>query len=265
MSVRSWVYVGLGVLACSSIASAAAVDVRLAEAAKREDRSAIRTLIDQKADVNAPLADGSTALHWAVQADDLESVNLLLQAGANVKAANRYGVTPLHLATSNGNVAIIGRLLRAGADPDARDASGETLLMMAVRSGNIDSVAALVERGAAVNASDAATQTDAAHVGGPLEQPPRGEAAHRTWRHGGYRHTCWRDAELGVTERRRRFAWARDHSRRMAGARLSRRDARRDDRAACTRRVTAASIWRARCSMQARTSIARKPTTSHHC
>ena len=159
MSVRSWVYVGLGVLACSSIASAAAVDVRLAEAAKREDRLAIRTLIDQKADVNAPLADGSTALHWAVQADDLESVNLLLQAGANVKAANRYGVTPLHLATSNGNVAIIGRLLRAGADPDARDASGETLLMMAVRSGNIDSVAALVERGAAVNASDAATQT----------------------------------------------------------------------------------------------------------
>ena len=159
MSVRSWVYVGLGVLACSSIASAAEVDVRLAEAAKREDRSAIRTLIDQKADVNAPLADGSSALHWAVQADDVESVNLLLQAGANVKAANRYGVTPLHLATSNGNVAIIGRLLRAGADPDARDASGETLLMVAVRSGNIDSVAALVERGAAVNASDMATQT----------------------------------------------------------------------------------------------------------
>src|SRR5262245_22791466 len=110
MSVRPWVYVGL--LAYSSIASAAEVDARLAEAARREDRSAIRTLIDQKADVNAPLADGTTALHWAVQADDFESVTLLLQAGANVKAANRYGVTPLHLATSNGNVAIIGRLLR---------------------------------------------------------------------------------------------------------------------------------------------------------
>jgi len=157
--MRNWVFVGLGLLASSPLEAAADVDVRLAEAAKREDRSAIRTLVDQKADVNAPLADGSTALHWAVQADDLESVSLLLQAGANVKAANRYGVTPLHLATSNGNVTIIGRLLRAGADPDARDASGETLLMMAVRSGNIDSVAALVERGASVNASDAATQT----------------------------------------------------------------------------------------------------------
>ena len=159
MSVRAWVFVGLGLLASGSLAGAAEVDSRLAEAARREDRSAVRTLIEQKADVNAPLADGSTALHWAVQADDVESVALLLQAGADVRVANRYGVTPLHLATANGNVALIGRLLRAGADPDARDASGETLLMAAVRSGNIDSVAALVERGAAVNATDTATQT----------------------------------------------------------------------------------------------------------
>ncbi len=132
-----------------------------------------------------------------MQADDLDSVNLLLQAGANVKAANRYGVTPLHLATSNGNVAIIGRLLRAGADPDARDASGETLLMIAVRSGNIDSVAALVERGAAVNATDTATQTDAADVGRPLEQPPGCQPSYRAWRDGRCRDTGGCDADRG--------------------------------------------------------------------
>jgi ankyrin repeat protein len=158
MSARLTALVGLSVLACGSVAAAAETDARLADAARREDRSAIRTLIQQKADVNAALADGTTALHWAVQADDLDSVNLLLEAGADVKAANRYGVTPLHLAASNGNVAILGRLLRAGADPDARDASGETLLMAAIRSGNLDSVAALVERGAAVDAADTATQ-----------------------------------------------------------------------------------------------------------
>jgi len=61
--MRNWVFVGLGLLAFSPLVSAADVDVRLAEAAKREDRSAIRTLVGQKADVNAPLADGSTALH----------------------------------------------------------------------------------------------------------------------------------------------------------------------------------------------------------
>jgi len=159
MSVRLFAYVGVGLLVYASVSSAADSDARLADAARREDRSAIRALLAQKAEVDAPLPDGSTALHWAVQADDLESVNLLLEAGANVKATNRYGVTPLHLATSNGNVTILGRLLRAGADPDARDASGETLLMMAVRSGSIDSVAALVERGASVNATDTATQT----------------------------------------------------------------------------------------------------------
>ena len=161
MSVRFGAFVGLSLVVSGSLVWAADTDARLAEAARREDRSAIRALIDQKVEINAALPDGSTALHWTVQADDLASVNLLLQAGADAKVANRYGVTPLHLAISNGNVAIIGRLLRAGADPEARDASGETLLMMAVRSGNIDSVAALVERGAAVNATDAATQQTA--------------------------------------------------------------------------------------------------------
>jgi ankyrin repeat protein len=158
MFARALAYVGLSLLVYASISSAAEGDARLAEAARREDRAAIRTLLAQKAEVNAPLADGSTALHWAVQADDLESVNLLLDAGANVKLANRYGVTPLHVATSNGNSAILARLLRAGADPDARDASGETLLMVAVRSGNLDSVASLVERGASVNAADTTTK-----------------------------------------------------------------------------------------------------------
>lgn len=158
MSARVLAYVGSCLLVYASISSAAESDARLAEAARREDRAAIRTLLAQKAEVNAPLADGSTALHWAVQADDLETVNLLLEAGANVRLANRFGVTPLHVATSNGNSAILARLLRAGADPDARDASGETLLVMAVRAGNLDSVASLVERGASVNALDTATK-----------------------------------------------------------------------------------------------------------
>ena len=47
------------------------------------------------ADVNAPQADGTTALDWAVRSGDLATVDTLLRAGANVKAADRYGVTPL--------------------------------------------------------------------------------------------------------------------------------------------------------------------------
>ncbi len=134
-----------------------AADLRVAEAAQRDDRAAIRSLIQQKADVNGPLVDGSTALHWAVEADDLEMVELLLHAGANPKAQDRYGFTPLYFACSNGNAPVIRKLLEAGADPNAGDAQKETALMTAARTGSVESLKALLQNGAAVNAKDAAT------------------------------------------------------------------------------------------------------------
>ena len=72
----------------------------------------------QRADVNRAEADGTTALHWAVQADDLELVTLLLRAGANAKAANRYGVQPLTLAATNGSAAAIDALLEGRRRPE---------------------------------------------------------------------------------------------------------------------------------------------------
>ena len=62
------------------------------------DKSALRTLLQQKADVNAPQADGTTALHWAVRANDLEMTEMLLRAGAHPSAANQSGATPMLLA-----------------------------------------------------------------------------------------------------------------------------------------------------------------------
>jgi uncharacterized protein len=136
-------------------------DTRLVEAAMREDNAAVRSLLQQKADVNGALPDGATALHWAAQADDLETVGLLLQAGADVKAKDRYGFTPLYFAANNGNAAIIRKLLEAGADSNAADANGETALMTATRSGNVDALKALLQNGANVNAKDSVTQQTA--------------------------------------------------------------------------------------------------------
>jgi uncharacterized protein len=141
--------------------AAFASDTRLAEAAMHEDAAAVRALIQQKADVNAVLPDGTTALHWAVNADDLDTVNLLIQAGSNVKAKDRYGFTPLYFACTNGSAAVIRKLLDAGADPNAADSGGEAALMTATRSGNIDAVKALLQRGADVKAKDALTQQTA--------------------------------------------------------------------------------------------------------
>ena len=41
----------------------AASDGPLVEAVKNQDKSAVRALLDERADVNAPQPDGATALH----------------------------------------------------------------------------------------------------------------------------------------------------------------------------------------------------------
>jgi ankyrin repeat protein len=136
-------------------------DTRVAEAAMREDPAAVRTLLQQKADVNATLPDGTTALHWAAHSDDVDMVGLLLGASANVAVKDRYGFTPLYFACTNGSAAVIRKLLDAGADPNAADASGETALMTATRSGSLDAVKALLQHGANVKAKDSVTQQTA--------------------------------------------------------------------------------------------------------
>ena len=139
--------------------SAATSDV--ADAVMRGDSAALRQLLTQKANVNAPQADGATALHWAVYRDDLATVDLLLGAGANPKAANGFGATPLSLATESGNAAITQRLLGAGADANERMLDGDTPLMMAARTGNLATMKVLLDRGADVNAKEPTRGTTA--------------------------------------------------------------------------------------------------------
>lgn len=89
---------------------AAAEDTRVADAAKSRDKSAVRALLADHANINAPQADGTTALHRAAQHDELELADMLIRGGANVQAANRYGVTPLLLASENGSAKMVERL-----------------------------------------------------------------------------------------------------------------------------------------------------------
>jgi ankyrin repeat protein len=134
----------------SAVAPAKA-DVRVVSAARQQNAAAIRTLVKLNADVNAPDAEGMTALHWAAHWNDLDTVRLLLAAGAKAAAPNRYGVTALHEAATLGNAVMVNVLLRAGADPSASYGDGETPLLLAARSGSVESVKLLIESGAAVN------------------------------------------------------------------------------------------------------------------
>jgi len=141
------------VVAAVSMADAAGKSA-VADAAMRGDTAALRTLVEQKADVNAPQVDGATALHWAVYRDDREAADLLIKAGARVDTKNREGVTPLAMAALYGSTAIVDRLLTGGADAKQRGMNGETMLMLAARNGNPEAIKRLVAAGADVNAKE---------------------------------------------------------------------------------------------------------------
>ena len=156
---RPWFVVGVVVVAgVASIGAAPNAD-SLISAVKSGNGAAVRTLLQNGADVNAPSVDGTTPLHWAVHRNDVELVDVLIRAGANVKATNRYGVAPVSLAAENGNAAVIERLLAAGADPNATLPGGETVLMTAARTGDAKAIAALIAHGAEVNPKNPRGQT----------------------------------------------------------------------------------------------------------
>jgi ankyrin repeat protein len=123
----------------------------LGEAVRSGDLARVRALLGQHIDVNAPEADGSTALDWAVEADNAELTQVLLKAGASAATQSRNGVTPLSLAAQNRNLEIAKALLDAGADANESLPGGETVLMVAARTGNAELVKLLLAHGARVD------------------------------------------------------------------------------------------------------------------
>ncbi len=151
----------IGLLA-GTVLSVAAPPPDLADAVMNHSADGVRTLLNQKAEVNTPQADGTTALMWAVRHDDLATVDQLIRAGADVKIHNRDGASAMYLACINGNLAMIDKLIKAGADVnDTFLTHGETALMEASRSGNVEVVKLLLEKGAKVDAQDTIKKTTA--------------------------------------------------------------------------------------------------------
>jgi ankyrin repeat protein len=148
-------------LCCLTGVGFAAGSSDVADAVMKGDAAALRTLLQQKADVNAPQIDGATALHWAVYRDDGHAADLLIAAGAKADAANRDGFTPLAMASLYGNVPMLERLVKAGANAKQRLANGETMVMLAARNGNPLAIKMLVAAGADVNAAESLRGTTA--------------------------------------------------------------------------------------------------------
>jgi ankyrin len=124
----------------------------LVDAVKSGDKAAALALIDRRADVNAPEADGTTALHWAVHQNDLDLVQRLLRAGAKANAVNDYGASPMSEAATAASPEMLAALLEAGADVESPNPDGQTSLMIVARTGRVDAAQMLLRHGARVNA-----------------------------------------------------------------------------------------------------------------
>jgi ankyrin repeat protein len=131
-------------------------DSPLVQAARKQDQKAVRTLVSQKADVNARSTDGSTALLWLAHWNDLDTADLLLRAGADANLANDFGMTPLSQACTNANAQFVRLLLKGGANPNLAIATGEFPLMTCAKTGSVDAVKMLIEYGAVVDAKEPA-------------------------------------------------------------------------------------------------------------
>eukprot|EP00930_Biecheleria_cincta_P044380 TRINITY_DN30501_c0_g1_i2.p1 TRINITY_DN30501_c0_g1~~TRINITY_DN30501_c0_g1_i2.p1 ORF type:complete len:873 (+),score=173.18 TRINITY_DN30501_c0_g1_i2:167-2620(+) len=97
--------------------------------------TAVRAVLDMKADINAPIWDDERPIHHAVHSNLQAEAALLLERDADVNLARRDGCTCLHLAAEKNSNLLVDLLLRGRADPELKDASGRTPLEVARQRG----------------------------------------------------------------------------------------------------------------------------------
>jgi len=102
--------------------------------------------------VNAPNADGRTALHVAVESNNLQAIRELLKRNAVSNAQDYYGNTPLHLSSK---IDVVKLLLEQGnANPNIPNIDGVCTLHNTVERLDVGSVRVLLKHNAKVDVAD---------------------------------------------------------------------------------------------------------------
>jgi ankyrin repeat protein len=126
----------------------------LFDAAKAADLQAVKTLLEEGADVDATDSDGDTALHMAAAGGDADIVLALLDARANANIKDSRGDSPLHVASFYGHAYVVQILINRGAVLEERNNAGFTALHYASLNGHMEAVKTLLDAGADVNAQN---------------------------------------------------------------------------------------------------------------
>nr|RBQ91653.1 hypothetical protein FVER53263_02335 [Fusarium verticillioides] len=125
----------------------------------RGSSSAVKLLIDRRADLRALDTYGNSVLHHAVNAAKSSVIKLLLDSGSDVNRQNSQGRTPLHLAIVGDHSSAVKALLDSRSRTDIADNLGRRALHEAVLSGNKACTQLLLKHRVAVDARDNDGQT----------------------------------------------------------------------------------------------------------
>ena len=122
-------------------------DLRLHDAAAKDDTATIRTLIAAGAKVDARDEAERTPLLVATQVNAVRAAEALIAAGADVNAKDRIEDSPYLYAGARGHLGILTMTLAAGADLKSVNRYGGTALIPAAERGHVDTVRALIAAG----------------------------------------------------------------------------------------------------------------------
>lgn len=122
------------------------------------DEARLEILLPQ-IDVNAPLADHSSLLAWAVETQNERMVNDLLNEGANANGVEGNRFSPIILACRYGNASIISALLNSGAKPLNAIEDGTSAFHLCASTATADILSDMISRGANVHIGNNRGQT----------------------------------------------------------------------------------------------------------
>jgi len=123
-------------------------NIKLFDACYKHSFDIAKNLINEGADVNARIEDGSTPLIEICATDyNLELAQYLIKHGADLNTINSLNVSPLLEACKSNAVKLVKLLLNSGANPHLHDKDFNSLLIIATEFSSVEIVKLLLEVG----------------------------------------------------------------------------------------------------------------------
>ena len=147
-------FLGLAIISCILLVSGCKSNpicpdcTPLESAVANSDYAQVKALLPNEKNINQPLTDGETLLHYSATRTNVEIAELLLDAGADLSAKNSNHETPLHTAIRYGSENIALLFIDRGADVNAIIPNGPSILTKAAARKNLELVQRIVEKGA---------------------------------------------------------------------------------------------------------------------